>query len=151
VSPFKCGARSVPATADLRGQCRRDQLISDTALVTDPTEALSLALTGVGIAYVVNLLARPYLRDGSLNTPPKTGGVSDRISEKTIFSRAPRYAPCWRGQRDPERGSRDRWQCERDGRLSRVARSRDAWLLRRDDERHGRDVRMLCDDVRQPF
>jgi DNA-binding transcriptional LysR family regulator len=39
---------------------------SGTALVTDITEALSLALAGIGIAYVVDLLARPYLRDGSL-------------------------------------------------------------------------------------
>ena len=39
---------------------------SGTALVTDITEALSLALAGIGIAYVVELLARPYLRDGSL-------------------------------------------------------------------------------------
>ena len=83
--------------------------------------------------------------------PPKTGGASNRISEKAISYRAPRYALCWRGQRDPERGSRDRRQCERDGRLSRVARFHDAWLLRRDDERRGRDVRMLCDDVRQLF
>jgi DNA-binding transcriptional LysR family regulator len=37
-----------------------------TALVTDVTEALSLALAGVGIAYVVEPLARQYLRDGSL-------------------------------------------------------------------------------------
>ena len=83
--------------------------------------------------------------------PPKTGGASNRICEKTISSRALRYALCWRDQRDRERGSRDRRQCERDGRLSRVARFHDAWLLRRDDERHGRDVRMLCDDVRQLF
>ena len=39
---------------------------SGTALVTDPTEALSLASAGVGIAYVVEPLARPYLREGSL-------------------------------------------------------------------------------------
>ena len=39
---------------------------SGTALVTDITEALSLALAGIGIAYVVELLARPYLRDGGL-------------------------------------------------------------------------------------
>jgi DNA-binding transcriptional LysR family regulator len=39
---------------------------SGTALVTDPTEALSLALADVGIAYVVEPLARPYLRDGDL-------------------------------------------------------------------------------------
>jgi DNA-binding transcriptional LysR family regulator len=30
------------------------------------TEALSLALAGVGIAYVIESLARRYLRDGSL-------------------------------------------------------------------------------------
>jgi DNA-binding transcriptional LysR family regulator len=34
--------------------------------VTDVTEALSLALAGVGVAYVHEPLARPYLRDGSL-------------------------------------------------------------------------------------
>jgi DNA-binding transcriptional LysR family regulator len=39
---------------------------SGTALVSDITEALSLALAGIGIADVVELLARPYLRDGSL-------------------------------------------------------------------------------------
>jgi len=39
---------------------------SGTALVTDPTEALSLALAGVGIAYVVEPLARRYVREGSL-------------------------------------------------------------------------------------
>ena len=39
---------------------------SGTVLVSDITEALSLALAGIGIAYVVELLARPYLRDGSL-------------------------------------------------------------------------------------
>jgi DNA-binding transcriptional LysR family regulator len=39
---------------------------SGTALVTDITEALSLALAGIGIAYVVELVAHPYLRDGSL-------------------------------------------------------------------------------------
>jgi hypothetical protein len=45
---------------------------SGTALVTDMTEALSLALAGIGIAYVVELLARPYLRDGSLNVQSST-------------------------------------------------------------------------------
>src|SRR5260370_1716092 len=39
---------------------------SGTALMTDMTEALSLALAGIGIAYVGELLARPYLGDGSL-------------------------------------------------------------------------------------
>jgi DNA-binding transcriptional LysR family regulator len=39
---------------------------SGTALVTDITEALSPALAGIGIAYVVDLLARLYIRDGSL-------------------------------------------------------------------------------------
>jgi len=39
---------------------------SGTALVTDLTEALSLALAGVGIAYVVEPLARRYIREGSL-------------------------------------------------------------------------------------
>ncbi|HMF06019.1 MAG TPA: LysR substrate-binding domain-containing protein [Methylocella sp.] len=52
------------------GTDRRKKLITvkppGTALVTDITEALSLALAGIGIAYVVELLARPYLRDGSL-------------------------------------------------------------------------------------
>jgi DNA-binding transcriptional LysR family regulator len=39
---------------------------SGTVLVTDVTEALSLALVSVGIAYVVEPLARRYLREGSL-------------------------------------------------------------------------------------
>jgi DNA-binding transcriptional LysR family regulator len=39
---------------------------SGTALVTDTTEALSLALSGVGIAYVVEPLARRWLREGHL-------------------------------------------------------------------------------------
>jgi DNA-binding transcriptional LysR family regulator len=39
---------------------------SGTALVTDGTAALSLALAGVGIAYVVEPVARRYLREGSL-------------------------------------------------------------------------------------
>jgi DNA-binding transcriptional LysR family regulator len=39
---------------------------SGTALVTDTTEALSLALAGVGIAYVFEPLARRYVREGSL-------------------------------------------------------------------------------------
>jgi DNA-binding transcriptional LysR family regulator len=39
---------------------------SGTALVTETTEALSLALAGVGIAYVVEPLARRYVREGSL-------------------------------------------------------------------------------------
>src|SRR5260370_38454606 len=48
---------------------------SGTALVTDITEALSLALAGIGIAYVVELLARPYLPDRSLKwLPPQTPG-----------------------------------------------------------------------------
>ena len=39
---------------------------SGTAIVTDPTEALNLALAGVGIAYVVEPLARRYIREGGL-------------------------------------------------------------------------------------
>jgi DNA-binding transcriptional LysR family regulator len=39
---------------------------SGTALVADVTEGLSLALASVGIAYVVEPLARRYIRDGSL-------------------------------------------------------------------------------------
>jgi DNA-binding transcriptional LysR family regulator len=39
---------------------------SGTALVTDTLQALSLALAGVGIAYVAEPLARRYLREGSL-------------------------------------------------------------------------------------
>jgi DNA-binding transcriptional LysR family regulator len=39
---------------------------SGTVVVTDPTEALSLALASVGIAYVVEPLARQHLREGSL-------------------------------------------------------------------------------------
>ena len=40
---------------------------SGTALVTNFAEALSLALAGVGIANVLEPLARRYLREGSLN------------------------------------------------------------------------------------
>jgi DNA-binding transcriptional LysR family regulator len=51
---------------------------SGTALVTDPTEALSLALAGVGIAYAMEPLARQYLRDGSLERLlPKTAVEHD--------------------------------------------------------------------------
>src|SRR6266446_551193 len=39
---------------------------SGTALMTDNTEALSLALAGVGIAYIVEPLARRYVREGSV-------------------------------------------------------------------------------------
>ena len=39
---------------------------SGTALVTGPMEAMSLVLAGVGIAYVPEPLARPYLGEGSL-------------------------------------------------------------------------------------
>jgi DNA-binding transcriptional LysR family regulator len=39
---------------------------SGTALVTDATEALSLALAGVGIAYILEPLARRHVREGSL-------------------------------------------------------------------------------------
>jgi DNA-binding transcriptional LysR family regulator len=39
---------------------------SGTALVSDVTEALSLTLAGVGIAYVAEPLARRYLREASL-------------------------------------------------------------------------------------
>jgi DNA-binding transcriptional LysR family regulator len=39
---------------------------SGTALVTNSTQALSLALAGVGIAYVAEPLARRYLREGGL-------------------------------------------------------------------------------------
>jgi DNA-binding transcriptional LysR family regulator len=55
---------------------------SGTALVTDMTEALSLALAGIGIAYVVELLARPYLRDGSLNgcCPKQRSNRKERFS-----------------------------------------------------------------------
>jgi DNA-binding transcriptional LysR family regulator len=41
-------------------------ITSGTALVTDTMQALSLALAGVGIAYVAEPLARRYLREGSL-------------------------------------------------------------------------------------
>jgi DNA-binding transcriptional LysR family regulator len=51
---------------------------SGTALVTDPTETLSLALAGVGIAYAMEPLARQYLRDGSLERLlPKTAVEHD--------------------------------------------------------------------------
>ena len=39
---------------------------SGTALLTDTTQVLNLAVAGVGIAYVVEPLARQCLRDGSL-------------------------------------------------------------------------------------
>jgi DNA-binding transcriptional LysR family regulator len=39
---------------------------SGTALVTDPTHALKLALAGVGIAYAIEPLARPHIRNGRL-------------------------------------------------------------------------------------
>src|SRR6202034_528400 len=39
---------------------------SGTALVTDSTDALGLALASVGIAYVVEPVARRYFREGSL-------------------------------------------------------------------------------------
>jgi DNA-binding transcriptional LysR family regulator len=39
---------------------------SGTALVTDTTEALSLALAGVGIAYILEPVAHRYVREGSL-------------------------------------------------------------------------------------
>jgi DNA-binding transcriptional LysR family regulator len=39
---------------------------SGTALVTDVTEALALALAGIGIAYVPEPLARPYLQEARL-------------------------------------------------------------------------------------
>jgi DNA-binding transcriptional LysR family regulator len=39
---------------------------SGTALVTDVTEALNLALAGVGIASVHEPLVRRYIREGSL-------------------------------------------------------------------------------------
>jgi DNA-binding transcriptional LysR family regulator len=39
---------------------------SGTVLVTGSMEAMSLVLAGVGIAYVAEPLARPYLSEGSL-------------------------------------------------------------------------------------
>ena len=63
-----------------------------------------------------------------------------RTSSKS--ARVLRYEFCWLGQRDAERGSHDRWQCERVmGGLLVV--SHDAWLPRHDDARHGCDVPML--------
>jgi DNA-binding transcriptional LysR family regulator len=50
----------------INGKKRMTVKPSGTALVTDMTEAVSLALAGIGIAYVVELVARPYLRNGSL-------------------------------------------------------------------------------------
>jgi DNA-binding transcriptional LysR family regulator len=51
-----------------------------TALVTDMTEALSLALAGVGIAYVPEPLARRYLRDESLEwLLPQTAVAHDGL------------------------------------------------------------------------
>ena len=55
---------------------------SGTALVTDITEALVLALAGIGIAYVVELLARPHLRDGGLKwlLPEQRSNTMERFS-----------------------------------------------------------------------
>ena len=39
---------------------------SGTALLTDTTQVLNLAVAGVGIAYVAEPLVRRYVRDGSL-------------------------------------------------------------------------------------
>jgi DNA-binding transcriptional LysR family regulator len=53
---------------------------SGTALVTDTTEALSLALAGVGIAYVFEPLARRYVREGTLEwLLPQTAVVHDGL------------------------------------------------------------------------
>ena len=61
---------------------------SGTALVTDTTEALSLALVGVGIAYVLEPLARPYLREGRLKwLLPQTA-----IEHEGLFLYYPRRA-----------------------------------------------------------
>ena len=48
------------------GKKRTTVKTSGTALVTDTTEALSLALAGVGIAYIFEPLARRYVREGTL-------------------------------------------------------------------------------------
>jgi DNA-binding transcriptional LysR family regulator len=61
---------------------------SGTVLVTDITEALTLAVAGIGIAYVVELLARPYLRDGRLEwLLPQTA-----IEDDGAFLYYPRWA-----------------------------------------------------------
>jgi DNA-binding transcriptional LysR family regulator len=61
---------------------------SGTALVTDTTEALSLALAGVGIAYVLEPLARRYLREGRLKwLLPQTA-----IEHEGLFLYYPRRA-----------------------------------------------------------
>jgi DNA-binding transcriptional LysR family regulator len=53
---------------------------SGTALVTDTTEALSLALAGVGIAYIFEPLARRYVREGSLEwLLPQTAVAHDGL------------------------------------------------------------------------
>jgi DNA-binding transcriptional LysR family regulator len=65
------GIRSIVSGAildweTLEGKKRIAVKTSGTVLVTDPTEALSVALASIGIAYVLEPLARPYLREGSL-------------------------------------------------------------------------------------
>jgi DNA-binding transcriptional LysR family regulator len=52
---------------------------SGTALVNDPTDALSLALANVGIAYVVEPLARPYLRESLKWLMPQTAIEHDGL------------------------------------------------------------------------
>jgi DNA-binding transcriptional LysR family regulator len=61
--------------------------IGSCALVTDITEALSLALAGIGIAYVVELLARPYLRDGSLKWLLPQAAVEQEGALRSQFQR----------------------------------------------------------------
>lgn len=62
--------------------------MSGTAMVTDTTEALGLALAGAGIAYIFEPLARRYVREGSLD------GCSLRPPSNMMdyFSTTPRRA-----------------------------------------------------------
>jgi DNA-binding transcriptional LysR family regulator len=65
---------------------------SGTALVTNIMEALSLALAGIGIAYVVELLAHPYLRDGSLKWQLRESAV-ERVGAFLCYPRRASLAP----------------------------------------------------------
>jgi DNA-binding transcriptional LysR family regulator len=60
------GIRSVVSGGVFDGKKPTTVKTSGTALVTDMTEALNLALAGVGIAYILEPLARRYVREGTL-------------------------------------------------------------------------------------
>ena len=83
----RIGIRSVVSGAVfdwelIDGQTPTTVKTSGTALVTDTTEALSLALAGVGIAYILEPLARRYVREGSLEwlCPEQPSNMMDYFS-----------------------------------------------------------------------